>query len=167
MKLALAAMFAALGTLFLFVTALFPHGTVALLCITSACVAFAVMECGFRYGILSYIAISVLGFLITPDKSIVLWEFILFLGYYPLIKYLIERLNRLPVEWLIKVCCFAAASAALLWLFQNVLVLPLPEALPSTVYILGGVILLCIYDYALSLVLSFYQNRLKNRIKKF
>jgi hypothetical protein len=165
-KIALTAMFSALGTVFLFLTGIWPFGTVALLCAASAFVAFSVMECGMGYGLLSYITISVLGFLLVPDKTITLWEFVLLLGYYPVIKCLIERLNRLWLEWLIKVLFFSVMVIVLLLLFQFVLFIPIVTELPVWLYGIGGIALLAVYDYALSVFLSYYRNRLKGKLRK-
>ncbi len=160
-KIAFAAIFAALGTLALFLTGVWPFGTMALLCVASGFVALTVMECGIGYGLLGYIVISLLGFLLVPDKTVTLWEFIFLLGYYPIVKCLIERLNKLWLEWIWKVLFFGITSAVLLWLFEAVLLIPVVTTFSPWLYPLAGIILLGIYDYALSMLLSYYQNRLK------
>ena len=165
-KIALTAMFSALGTVFLFLTGVWPFGTAALLCAAAAFVAFSVLECGIGCGILSYAVIAALGFLLVPDKTITLWEFVLLLGYYPIVKCLIERLNRLWLEWVIKIVFFSVMTALLLLLFQFVLFIPVITKLPVWLYGVGGIILLAVYDYALSLLLSYYQNHLKGKLRK-
>ncbi len=160
-KIALAAIFSALGTLCLFFTGIWPFGTVALLCAASGFVALSVLECGIGYGLLSYAAISLLGFLLVPDKTVTLWEFIFLLGYYPVIKCLIERLDKLWTEWVLKILFFLLASSVLLWLFEAVLMIPVVTTFSAWVYPIAGVVLLCVYDYALSMILSYYNNRLR------
>lgn len=159
-------MFSALGTVFLFLTGIWPFGTVALLCAASAFVAFSVLECGIGYGLLSYLAISVLSFLLVPDKTITLWEFVLLLGYYPIIKCLVERLNKLWLEWIIKIVFFSVMVVLLLLLFWFVLSIPIVTELPVWLYGAAGIVLLAVYDYALSILLSYYQNRLKGKLRK-
>lgn len=159
-------MFSALGTVFLFLTGVWPFGTAALLCAASAFVAFSVLECGIGYGVLCYLVIAALSFLLVPDKTVTLWEFVLLLGYYPVVKCCIERLNRLWLEWGIKVLFFSAMTVLLLLLFQYVLSIPIVAKFPVWLYGVGGVGLLAVYDYALSLLLSYYQNRLKGKLRK-
>ena len=163
-KIALTAMFSALGTVFLFLTGIWPFGTVALLCIASAFVALSVLECGIGFGFLTYAAISLLGFLIVPNKTITLWEFVLLLGYYPVIKCFIERLNRLWLEWLIKIVFFILMVIVLLMLFEYVLFIPVVTELPVWLYGAAGVALLAVYDYALSILLSYYLNRVRPKM---
>ncbi len=160
-KIAFTALFSALGTVALFLTTVLPSGTIALLCASSGFVAFTVLECGMGYGILGYVVISALGFLLVPDKTITLWEFILLLGYYPVVKCLIERLDKLWLEWSLKLVFFWIASSILLWLFKAVLMIPVVTAFSVWLYPIAGVVLLCIYDYALSMILSYYNNRLR------
>lgn len=165
-KITLTAMLVALGTVFLFLTNMLPYGTVTLLCAASACVALTVMECGLGCALLAYLAISAFGFLLVSGNAAVFWEFVLVLGYYPVVKCLIERLNRLWLEWMIKILFFAAISVLLLLLFHFVLFLPIPSKFPVWLYGIGGVALLCVYDYALSMLLSYYHNQVKGKLKK-
>ena len=54
----------------------------------------------------------------------------------------------------------------LLLLFQFVLFIPIVTELPVWLYGIGGIALLAVYDYALSILLSYYRNRLKGKLRK-
>lgn len=63
------------------------------------------MECGLAYGWAGYIAISLISFLIVPEKTAVL-PYAMFFGIYALVKSHIERLDKLIIEWILKFAFF-------------------------------------------------------------
>lgn len=86
------------------------------LCICAGMVpAIALARRQIRTGVLVYAATALLSAVLVPGKRFAIAYTLLF-GIYPLIKYGIERLHVLALEWACKLV-YAAALLALLWLF--------------------------------------------------
>ena len=68
-----------------------------------------------RMGLLIYVATSLLSAMFVPGKRYVVAYALLF-GFYPLVKYGIERLHKLPVEWACKLL-YAVLLLVALWCF--------------------------------------------------
>ncbi len=82
------------------------------LCISAGTIpAIPLVHRQVRLGIHIYFATSLLAALMVPGKRFVVAYIVLF-GVYPLIKYGIERIHRLPAEWACKLL-YAALVAAL------------------------------------------------------
>ncbi len=79
--------------------------------LASLCVVIAVIEAGYGYAFLIYAATSVIGILLLPAKTPVLF-FAAFLGYYPLIKSLTERLSVI-LSYVLKLLSYTAAFAVI------------------------------------------------------
>lgn len=70
-----------------------------------------------RMGLLIYVATSLLSAMFVPGKRYVVAYALLF-GFYPLVKYGIERLHKLPVEWACKLL-YAVLLLVALWCFTR------------------------------------------------
>lgn len=70
-----------------------------------------------RLGLMVFAATGVLSVLIVPSKRFVT-AYVLFFGLYPLVKYGIEQLRCLPLEWACKLAFAALAAGLVLWLVQ-------------------------------------------------
>ena len=110
---------------------------------------------------------SLISMLILPNKFPALM-YVIFFGYYPIIKANVERIRSKTLSWLIKVCIFIAATVLLLLslkLFTAELDVPY-----GNLYMIAFVVLtaatLVLYDIALTRVISYYVFRLRHRFKK-
>ena len=142
----------------LYVTSFWPTGQYGFVAIASLFVAAAVIDIGMVNGIYVFVVSSVLGMLIVPDKASPLL-FILFFGYYPIVKSLIEKIGNVFLQWILKLLVFNAALTVMWFLFREML-LGFSEGIPGIliVYILGNVIFV-VYDYGYSKVIRFYAER--------
>lgn len=128
-----------------------------------------ILEVGPKAGWAVYAASAVLTLLLAP-----LWEpkllFVLFFGYYPVVKCYADRLNR-PLGWLLKFGIFNVAMVA------TYLLLQLMSGLPSDAFVLFGVsvplvfllvgnLLLPLYDRAINVVIRFYCVRLQRSMRR-
>jgi len=79
-----------------------------------------------------------------------------------MIKSMIERLRKLPVELLLKLVFFNLVLAVLLFGFSAFLFPMLPEFLHSTlpVFAVGNVVFL-VYDYGFSKLVTYYASRIR------
>ncbi|MGN0984724.1 MAG: hypothetical protein ACI4OI_07760, partial [Gemmiger sp.] len=69
-------------------------------------------EYGARYSLLLYLMVSILSVLLVPDKELALF-YALVIGYYPVLKRVLDRLRPAPLRWAAKLAVFNAATAVL------------------------------------------------------
>lgn len=170
-KVALGGIITALSTVAMFLTGLLaPMGTYALPAIAGVILVVIVIEISARWAWMVYGAVSVLSLLLAADKEAVLL-FILFFGYYPILKANIERVHSKIVQWLIKLGIFNAAVIVSFWIALKVLQMPEDAFTVFGVYLpwvllLAGNVVFVIYDYALSGLISMYVHQFQKVLKK-
>ena len=162
-NLTLSALFSALAVVVLYVASVFPTGQLGLAAVASLFVAAAIIESGLSFGIYVYVVSSVIAFLLVPNRMIS-FLFILFFGYYPILKSLIERHGRLVVQILIKLVVFNVALTVLWFLFRELFIAALPFELHLVFVCLIGSIVFLIYDYGFTKLIWFYINRISKNI---
>ncbi|MBR5236059.1 MAG: hypothetical protein IKW06_01620 [Clostridia bacterium] len=159
----------ALTVICLYGASTLPTGRVAALALASLFCALCVNQYGVRYGVALYVGASILSLLLVPKRLLVV-IYILFAGYYPIVKLYIEGLNKLWAEWLVKVLYFNVILFVLYMVFKTFF---LPH-LSSTVVMLAlhylGLIIVALeflfvlYDWMLSYMIGYY-NQMIRRIK--
>ena len=159
--IALGGCLAAVSVLFLYLASVLPTGRLALLAAASLCVGLAVMELRLSGAALLYAAVSVLGLLLLPDKTIAAW-YVVFFGNYPIVKQWIERIHNLLPEWVCKGICYTAYAGALYGAYHLLL-----GGIPAMPYALWIVVLLgaaafVLYDLAFSLLITELLRRFPN-----
>lgn len=163
-KIAVSGMFCALTVLALYLAGIAPSGKLALFCLAACFMAVLVLECGIKAALACFLATSAAAAILAPNKLIVL-AFVLFFGYYPVVKLLVEQWGSLKKEWLVKLAVFIVVSAlavgAGLLFFKDV-AFPAPPVVIAG----AGVAVLVVYDVALSLFIQFYQTRISRLIRK-
>jgi len=138
-----------------------PTADLALFSIASLGIAVAVIELGWRGAVAVWLAATILS-LVYPGLAAA-WPLFLFFGPYPLLKAAIEqrlpRLAALPLKLLAGNALAALSLAVFAW--------PLAAGLQQKLagffwpaLILGGQVVLFLLDYALSLLIQLYQDRI-------
>ena len=99
-RVALGGLITALSILFLLMTGFIPFGTYALPTLAGAVLVAIVIEFGSKTALLTYMAVSLLAIFITPDREAALL-FIMFFGYYPILKEKLEidHRGKMKNEW--------------------------------------------------------------------
>ena len=140
----------------------FPAGAGILLLLLSYAV-------GERWAYYSFAAASLTGFLLCNDKEAVLC-FVLFFGYYPLLRGRLEHCRSRVLKWMCKLALFNGALMAVYSL--AVYVFGIPENLelfgvdlPMVFLAVFNVIFL-IYDYALMALEVNHRQRIEKLIAK-
>ena len=132
--------------------------------IVSLLVVVIVIEMGYKYAWLTYIATSILAILLLPQKSPAIF-YACFMGFYPIIKSYLERINYALVRWTIKLVV-GNAALALMFLLMSLFV---PDEFDGgwliVVTYLLGIIAFLMYDIALSKLITLYFVRIRDRIK--
>lgn len=147
----------------------FPFATIALPALASVFILPIVIEHGRRWAWAVYAAVAVLALLITPDIEAKLL-FIVFFGYYPIVKSWLETRRSRTAEW---VCKFAVFNVAVVigYVILSLVGFSLNEfaiegvALPLgvilTLFLLAGNVVFLLYDRTLSLMVPLYMRRLR------
>lgn len=151
----------ALCVMLMFLTGLIPIGTYALPGLAGVLMIVVVVELGVSWAWPVYAASSFLSFLIAPDKEAAL-IYVIFLGYYPILKSLIERRRKGFLQTcLLKFAIFNAAMIAEYFLSIRILNIPQESftvfgvSLPAAFLVLAN-ITFAFYDYALSGLVVMY-----------
>ena len=169
-KIALGGLLTALGVVLMFLTGLIPIGTYALPAIAGVLLIVAVIEIGAKWAWMIYAAVAVLSLLFAADKEAALL-FVLFFGYYPVLKSFLERISNKVLSWISKFAVFNVAVVACFFLAVNFLQLPEDSFtvfgiyLPWVFLILGNAVFL-IYDIALAGLVATYVEKLHHRVTK-
>lgn len=177
-KLTLGAVLAAIGVVLLTVGGLIEVLDLSMAALASFFCIFAVIEMGKGYPIMIYAATGILAVLIMP-QSLSGWIYLLFFGYYPIVK---EKLEKLPmaISWLLKLLVFNLAvtvyAAICYFLFFGELELLLSEF--STLFggmNIGGILIaivyailnliFVIYDFALTKLITLYFIKLRQKFR--
>lgn len=156
-KLTFCAMLSVLGALCLLLANLLQTTTIFLYLFSTLFCYIATQEHGIRYGLLTYVTVTLLGFLLVTDKlSMIAYAA---MGYYPVLKYLIDHKFRHPaVRWSWKFGYAAALAAIACVFFRQLLAVKLP--LPLIIAV--GFVIFMSYDIMLGMGIRFYALRLRN-----
>ncbi len=158
-KLTTAALLTALCMVLLALACSLPAGAWVMLAAASLIPAAAVLRCGLGWGALCYAAAAALALLLFPGRLKGLL-FVLVLGHYGILKALIERLNRIPLEWLCKLAVFNLTLALCWWLYTAVFAasVTLPVALP--LLWLAANLVFVLYDLGFTAMVGWFLRRI-------
>lgn len=162
-KLALGGICLALTLIFMFAGSVVPGIELTLFAISSVFVAVMILETGVGGGILLYAASVLLGLFLIPGK-LALLPYIGLFGYYGIVKYFIEKLPSAVFQIVLKVVFFAVIMCIGLLGFKELLLgaVELPEY-PVFILIIGGILLMMLYDYIYTLIIKIYVTRIQRK----
>lgn len=166
-QVAYPAILGALSLVLVWLGSMAPTGNLGIVAVAGLPPAAAVISVSLKAGFLCWAGVSVLAFLLVPDKFCVLLFAVLF-GLYPMVKSLIE--GRQPpklLEYLLKLAFFNAALTVIYLTMGTALLASLPEVLGAgwmVLYLVGNVIFLA-YDHGFSRLIAFYIARVDRAIR--
>lgn len=152
-----------LTILSLYLASTLPTNRIFFLGLSSVFLAIIVIEFGTKTAFINYVSISILGFLILPNKFI-LMPYIFFLGYYGIVKYFIEKLDNFLIEWIIKVLVFNGALYLIYLFYSSMFVGDILIKIPIWAVVIIAEIIFIVYDYAYSVAIWYYRRKLRNII---
>lgn len=155
----------ALSVICLYLSGVISINTFALLTLSSCFIGVMHIEGKIKYSLLTFFAVSALSFLLPVDR-ISLVYYIGFFGHYPILKSYIERIRKLSVELILKTAFFLVVSFFGIFLVSFIMGVTLSTKLPWYVLAIVCVAVLHIYDYALSIFFSFYERKIKNKLRR-
>lgn len=170
-RMAYGGIVAALSLVCMFLSGVFPFAEYALPAMAGLCLVALVIEFGYKTAVIAYVAISLLSLLVTPNKEAVIL-FIVFFGYYPVLKGRIESLRKPVMEWIIKLVWFN--FAAVLAYFVMIHILGMTEVMEDFAFLQYGVWLILLlgngvfilYDVAVTRVIVFFLTQIRPKYFK-
>ena len=151
----------ALTLVILYATSVIPISTLSILTVASCLIPISIIRTSIKNAILVYIASSILSFFLV--KTNIALYYTLFFGVYGIIKYFIEKAKNIPLEILLKLISFNILLAIIYFITKSFLVVISPD-LPLWILWLGAQIVFLVYDYALTLAISFFLKRFNKHI---
>lgn len=163
-QISLGAMITVFSIILLYMTSVIPTARFFLISLASFLIAVLIIEVGISYAILSFVSTAILGFIMIPNKLLLI-PYITFLGYYGVIKLYIERIDKFLLEWIIKIVVFNIALSINYYLLTIVFAQQLILPFSIIFVVLGLQIVFIVYDYTFSMFIQYYNNKLKRYIK--
>lgn len=167
-KITLCGMVAALSVVIM-LTSYFPYLTYAIPAIAGLFMIVPLIECGVVWSFGTYIVSAVITFIVGETEAKILY--VLFLGYYPILKSLIEKINRQTIEWVVKLVCFNLAAVAFYYVSSFLFSISFDDFASWGKY--GALIFLALcnvvfvlYDIGISRIASYYMINLHDKVKR-
>ncbi len=158
-RVALGGIVAALCITIMFLTGVLPALYIAAPMFAGMLMLILVEEVSVGWAWLTYAAVSLLAAIVTFDKEAALM-FILFFGYYPILRMYLEKLPLKLVKMLLKQILFNLFLIADYWITVYVLGLPTFEDTVFSMFVIlivSGNLLFIMYDRLLSRMHWFYE----------
>ena len=158
-------MLAALQLVLLYIGTAAPSSKLAITAVAGIINAAVLIECGVGSSVLCFVAVSALGAVILPQKSIALL-YIVFFGYYPLLKSAAEHIRNRVLEWVSKLAIFNIACAICMAAlrFGFITDISLPDVALALLW-LGLNAVFIIYDIGLTRLIALYIQRIHKTLK--
>ena len=163
-QISLGAMVTIFSIILMYMTSIIPTAKIFLVSLSSFLTAMLIIEVGISTAITSFLATSILGFILVPNKLLLI-PYITFLGYYAVVKLYIEKLDKLILEWIIKIVIFNMALYINYILLINIFSQELSLPFSLVFVVLGLQVAFIVYDYTFSMFIQYYNNRLRRYVK--
>lgn len=145
----------------LYAASILPISTLSILTVASCLIPISIIRTSIRNTILVYVASSLASFFLI-STNIALY-YTLFFGIYGIIKYFAEKLKNIPLELILKLIGFNILLTIIYFVAVNFLGLPSINYPLYLIWVVSQAAFL-IYDYALTLIISFYLNRIHTHV---
>ncbi len=147
----------------------FPYLTYAIPAIAGLFIMIVVIEINLKWAFLAYLSSAVLVFLSAEPESRLLYVF--FLGYYPILKAVIDKWRKPVLEWIVKIIIFNCAVLLVYLIFAKSMGISVEDF--GTLGKYGAFIVLglgnaafVLYDIAVSRMAMVYMSVIKPKIKR-
>lgn len=169
-KVALCGVLSAVAMVLMFMSGIIPFGTFAFPMLSGIMLIAVVIEFNAKWAFAVYFAVSLLALLISADKEAVVY-FIMFFGFYPIIKNFIERLRSKSIQYVLKYAvfnvCIIGAFFAATFIFNvpadsfTVFGFYVPWA-----FLLAGNVFFLLYDRCVTVMVIYYVKKIRTKLIK-
>jgi len=169
-KVSLGGVVAALSLVLMLLTSIIPFGTYAFPAFAGILLVLLVFNLGYAYAFAVYFVTAALSFLLVTDKEAALY-YAMFLGFYPILKGVIERIPSKPVQYIVKLALFNVCMIAAFYIGISLLSIPKESFnlfgvyLPWVFLILGNIVFI-IYDLCITRLVTLYLLKWHDRLNK-
>ena len=163
--LTLSGVFSAFAFVSLYIASIFPMGQVGLVAFASLFVAAAVIDIGRTPGVCVFVVSSALGMLLIPNRAALIL-YVAFFGYYPVLKSIIEQINKAVLEWALKLLAFNVALSVIWILFRGFIFDIELNWFGIVILFISGSAAFVVFDYGFSKVASLYIYRVSKFTRK-
>ena len=156
----------------MFCTGMFPMLDYTIPAFAGFLMVIMIVEAGAKWAFVTYASTSALCLIITPNYEASMM-FIMFMGYYPILKFYLDRIKHRALSWVIKYLVFNAAI--ILFYYVSMYLITSEELMEDmnmfgryTIYILWAAANVCflVYDYLLGQLIELYVNWFRKKILK-
>ena len=169
-KVALGGIISAVCLLAMFCSGFLPMLDYAIPTFAGFLMVVMIVEVDRNWAIATYIAMALLCPLITPNyQASVL--FIIFMGYYPILKFGLDKMKNVVLKWVIKLLVFNAAITVFFLLFTYVFVgedmlegMEKFGAYALVILWLAANFFFLLYEFALTQLIDLYVNWFRKKI---
>lgn len=169
-KVSLGGVIGALSLVLMLLTSVIPFGTFAFPVFSGMLLIIVVIELGYSWAFLVYFVVSTLSLLFLTDKEAALY-YVVFLGFYPIVKGLIEKLQVKVFQYIIKFALFNICMIAAFYL--SIFVFSIPKEsfelfgfyVPWLFLILGNLTFV-IYDFCVTRIVTIYLLKIHKLLAK-
>ncbi|ADQ46665.1 hypothetical protein Calkro_1819 [Caldicellulosiruptor kronotskyensis 2002] len=152
-KITYAGMMVALTIIFLIFASILPRANSIFYILCSVSIMIIVWLFGIKEGFIVYIASSLLGVFLIPNKFVAM-VYILIFGLYPIIKALCERGFPIYIEFFLKFLYYNLALIILYFMFK-LIIRELPHfKFGMLLTVVSSEVIFILYDYLLTLILQ-------------
>lgn len=162
-KISLSGILLALTVITLFLAAVLPVNELSLYALSSFFVSIIIIEFGIGAGWIFYMSSCLLSLIVIPNK-LALIPYVAFFGAYGVIKYYIEKIDKVVIEYILKISYFNIFALTALY-FVKKLFLNDFNNFPWWAVIAGMEVAFVAYDYVFTLFIQYYNNKLKKVLK--
>ncbi|MCH5316428.1 MAG: hypothetical protein J1E05_00505 [Eubacterium sp.] len=118
-----------------------------------------------------YIAVSLLSLMLVPEKECVMM-FVLFFGYYPIIRESFEKIKSKAIRFILKFILFNVSLTVIELICFYIFGIPFFEDGVFSAWLIIGFaaamnLVFVMYDFLLKSFLILYEQKIEKRIKKF
>ncbi len=156
-------------TVVIMLTSYFPYLTYAIPAMASIFILIPTLEIGIKWGFLTFLVSGTITMLVGELESKFL--FVVFLGYYPVLKELVERKLPKVLQYIVKFMVFNIALVGFYYISTKLLMIPTEEftlGFDWFIYIMSAIanVTFFIYDIAISRLTTLYFIRFHNMFSK-
>lgn len=167
-KITLCGLVAALSVVVM-LTSYFPYLTYAIPALAGLFMIVPLIECGVSWSLGTYIVSSAIILITGEVEAKILY--VMFLGYYPILKSIFERINKQFIEWILKLFSFNVASIAFYYVSTMLFSVSFDDfgewgKYGAFIFLALCNVVFVLYDIGISRVASYYIFALHDKVKK-
>jgi len=163
-RIALNGILGAFAVICLVLATVLPTNRIALYALSSFFVAVSIIESGVKSGWIFYTATSMLAFILVPNKLGVI-PYVIFFGIYGIVKFYIEKLDKIVPEYVIKFVFFNICAGIAALTARQLFSINLTVAPPWWVIVIALEIIFFMYDFVYTLFIRYYEEKLRKWVK--